>query len=119
MTPHLAETLKTLRTNQKKKAFKDGRPAPEWVFDNGKGEMLNREVFKKALNKCLEKAGLRKIRVHDLRHTYATIRLLRGHNVGDVSYQLGHSSIKITFDIYGHWIPGKFKSEVDELSRII
>jgi integrase len=37
--------------------------------------------------------------------------------VGDVSYQLGHSSIKITFDIYGHWIPGKFKSEVDELDN--
>ena len=35
--------------------------------------------------------------------------------MGDVSYQLGHSSIKITYDIYGHWIPGHFKSEVDEL----
>ena len=40
---------------------------------------------------------------------------MRGHNVGDVSYQLGHSSIKITYDIYAHWMPGKFKSEVDEL----
>jgi integrase len=50
-----------------------------------------------------------------LRHTYATIRLLKGHNIGDVSYQLGHASIAITYDVYGHWIPGKFKSEVDEL----
>ena len=33
--------------------------------------------------------------------------------MGDVSYQLGHSSIKITYDVYGHWIPGKFKSEVE------
>jgi len=32
-----------------------------------------------------------------------------------VSYQLGHSSISITYDIYGHWIPGKFKDQVDEL----
>ncbi|MCG6971976.1 MAG: hypothetical protein LJE66_02400 [Desulfobacterales bacterium] len=31
--------------------------------------------------------------MHDLRHTYATTRLLSGHNIGDVSYQLGHSSI--------------------------
>jgi integrase len=58
-----------------------------------------------------------KICVHDLRHTYATKRLLRGHNAGDVGYQLGYSSIKITFDIYGHWIPEKFKSEVDELDN--
>jgi integrase len=35
--------------------------------------------------------------------------------VGDVSYQLGHSSIQMTYDIYGHWIPSQFKSEVDEL----
>lgn len=77
--------------------------------------MLNREAFKKALNKCLEQANLRHIRVHDLRHTYATVRLLRGHNVGDVSHQLGHSSIKITYDVYGHWIPGSFKSEVEDL----
>jgi integrase len=117
MTPHLSDRLRVLRTRQKKKALKHGRSPSEWVFDNGKGEMLNREVFKKALNKCLELAELRRIRVHDLRHTYATIRLLRGHNVGDVSYQLGHSSIKITYDTYGHWIPGKFKSEVDELDN--
>jgi integrase len=115
MTTHLADTLRALRLNQKKKAFKDGRSASEWVFDNGRGEMLNRDAFKVALNKCLELAGLRHIRVHDLRHTYATTRLLRGHNVGDVSYQLGHSSIKITYDVYGHWIPGKFKCEVEEL----
>ena len=77
--------------------------------------MLNRESFRHALNRCLERAGLRRIRVHDLRHSHASIRLNRGHNVGDVSQQLGHSSIKITFDVYGHLIPGKFKSEVDDL----
>lgn len=48
-------------------------------------------------------------------HSYETITLLKGHNIGDVSYQLGHSSISITYDVYGHWVPGKFKSEVDEL----
>jgi integrase len=42
---------------------------------------------------------------------------MRGHNVGDVSYQLGHSSIKMTYDVYAHWIPGQFKSEVDELDQ--
>ena len=118
MTPQLAETLKTSRLSQKKKALKEGRAVSEWVFDNGKGQMLNREIFTRAVKKCLDLSKLREIRVHDLRHTYATIRLLRGHNVGDVSYQLGHSSIKITYDTYCHWIPGKFKSEVDELDTL-
>ena len=80
--------------------------------------MLRYMAFKKALMACLKLAGLRKIRIHDLRHTYATIRLISGHNIGDVSYQLGHSSIKITYDTYGHWLPGEFKSEVDELGNL-
>ena len=67
------------------------------------------------LMKILEVAGLQKMRAHDLRHSYATIRLSKGHNIGDVSYQMGHSSIKITFDTYTHWIPGKFQSQVDDL----
>jgi integrase len=117
VSPHLADTLKDLRLIQKKKALKNGRPIPEWVFANEKDDIFCRQIFTNVLQKCLELAGLRRIRVHDLRHTYATIRLLRGHNVGDVSYQLGHSSIKITYDTYGHWIPGKFKSEVDELDN--
>jgi hypothetical protein len=41
--------------------------------------------------------------------------LNRGHNVGDASKQLGNSSIKITFDVYRHLTPGKFKNEVDVL----
>ena len=76
------------------------------------------KTFRKGLTASLKLAKLRKIRIHDLRHTYATIRLLSGHNIGDVSYQLGHSSIKITYDTYGHWLPGKFKSEVDELDNL-
>ncbi len=38
--------------------------------------------------------------------------------MGDVSYQLGHSSIKMTYDVYAHWIPGQFKSEIDELDQV-
>jgi integrase len=115
MSPLLAETLKDLKTTQKKRALKQGRSVADWVFANAKGKMLCRDGFRRGLDKCLENIGRRGLRVHDLRHSYATIRLMRGHNVGDVSRQLGHSSISITYDIYGHWVPGTFKSEVDEL----
>jgi integrase len=118
MTPHLTETLKELRTKKKKLVLKNGWPVPEWVFANKKGHILSRAAFENALNLCLKEAKLRVIRIHDLRHTYATIRLMRGHNVGDVSYQLGHSSIKVTDDVYAHWIPGQFKSEIDELDQV-
>ena len=118
MTPLLAKTLKQLNTEQKMAALKRGQPVPEWVFANKRGEIFIRVPFENALNQCLKAAKLRRIRIHDLRHTYATTRLLRSHNVGDVSYQLGHSSIKMTFDVYTHWIPGKFKNEVDDLDNL-
>jgi hypothetical protein len=38
--------------------------------------------------------------------------------IGDGSYQLGHSSISITYDRYGDQMPGKLKSEVDELDAV-
>ena len=117
MTPVLAEVLKGLQTEQKKWALKTASPVPEFVFITNKGKLELAENFRYGLEKCLKNAGLKRIRIHDLRHSYATIRLLRGHNIGDISYQLGHSSIKITYDTYGHWIPGKFKFEVDELDR--
>ena len=113
ISTQLAEVLRELKLTQWKKYA--GRDVPKWVFAGPRGNVLGLQVFRNALNQCLEAVGLRHIRIHDLRHTYATIRLLRGHNIGDVSYQLGHSEISTTYDVYTHWIPGKFKSEVDEL----
>ena len=118
MTPMLSEVLQDLRTTQKKWALKTGSSVPEFVFITQKGKLELAENFRYGLERSLENAALRRVRIHDLRHTYASIRLLRGHNIGDVSYQLGHSSIKITYDTYGHWLPGKFKSEVDELDQV-
>lgn len=118
MTPQLASTLQDQKVKQELNAMVAGSPMPEWTFANKKGNIFGRVAFENALHRCLTATGLHRIRIHDLRHTYATIRLLRGHNVGDVSYQLGHSSIQMTYDIYGHWIPGHFKSEVDELDHM-
>jgi len=115
MTPHLTETLKQFKTEQKRLALKCGRPFSEFVFAGKQGKILSYISFQDALRSCLKAAGLRHIRIHDLRHSYATIRLMRGHTVGDVSNQLGHSSITMTYDVYTHWIPNQFKSEVDEL----
>ncbi|NVL91476.1 MAG: hypothetical protein HWN71_00355 [Desulfobacterales bacterium] len=58
------------------------------------------------------------MRIHDLRHTYATLRIAKGDNLPDVPKQLGHHSVKLTLDVYSHWIPGKKKAEVDALDDI-
>ncbi len=115
MSLKLAEVLKALHLARKKQAFKEGREISELVFISRRGNLICDQTVRRGLWKCLENVGLHKIRIHDLRHSYATIRLMKGHNILDVSYQLGHSNIKITQDVYCHWIPGKFKNEVDEL----
>ena len=69
-----------------------------------------RRVFSKAL----KKAGIRRIRIHDLRHTYATLRLSKGDNIVDVANQLGDDVVTV-LEVYAHWMPGKKKDEVDAL----
>ena len=52
------------------------------------------------------KAGLPGIRLHDLRHTHATLLMKQGVNPKIVQERLGHSSIAVTMDIYSHVVPG-------------
>ena len=117
MSTQLSNVLKSYLIQRKEDTLKRGwGEPPEWLFYNRKGKIIDPDnIRKQVFYRCLEKAGLRRIRLHDLRHTYATLRITAGHNIADVSKQLGHHSIKITIDTYYHWIPGSNRSEVDEL----
>ena len=70
---------------------------------------------KRVFNKALEKAGMRLIRIHDLRHTFASLLIQNGESLAYVKDQLGHHSIQITVDIYGHLVPGANRQAVDRL----
>jgi integrase len=134
MSNGLAAVLENYLTQRKREALEKGwGDPPEWLFyQDGKhtSEQIGDKTIKKiergklidinnlrnrVFYKALEKAKLRRVRIHDLRHTYATLRISKGDNIVDVSKQLGHSSVKITLDTYTHWMPGGKKSEVDEL----
>lgn len=120
MSLHLTETLMAYRTECKKRGLALGLgDAPEYVFTNEKGKFIDLSNWRRRFfNKALEKAGLRRIRVHDLRHTYATLRIAKGDNIADVSYSMGHHSVKFTLDTYFKYLPGKKKREVDELDKL-
>jgi Phage integrase family len=54
--------------------------------------------------KCLQRSGLRRIRFHDLRHTFASLLIQNGEPLAYVKDQLD-ASIKMTVDVYGHLVP--------------
>ncbi len=86
---------------------------PEWVFCNDQGSFLAMaNVKQRYFKRVLRKAGLRDIRFHDLRHTFASQLLCNGANILYVSQQLGHANPQITMRIYSHWIPNDNQREV-------
>lgn len=76
---------------------------------------ISHHEFKGLLNK----AGLPRIRFHDLRHTCATLLLLKGINVKAVSARLGHSSVVITLDCYSHVLPAMDDQVVDVMRDLL
>ena len=69
---------------------------------------------------CLLKvAGLAKRNLHYLRHTFASLLIEQGESLAYVKDQMGHSSIEITVDIYGHLVPGGNRQAVDRLDDAI
>jgi len=89
------------------------------VFPNKNGGYLDsRNVLQRFFHKCLNDAGLKKIRWHDLRHTH--ISLLINQNVAPqvIQKQAGHSTIKTTMDVYGHLLPSVYNSSVDAIDNI-
>src|SRR5213078_929233 len=67
--------------------------------------------------RVLGKAGLRRVRIHDLRHSFASRLIANGESLAYVRDQMGHSSIQVTVDIYGHLVPGSNKQAVDRLDE--
>ena len=60
-----------------------------------------------------------RIRVHDLRHTYATLALAAGVHPKIVSERLGHSSVAFTLDVYSHVIPVLEEEAASRVARLI
>ncbi len=58
-----------------------------------------------AFKRIIRKAALKQMRVHDLRHTHATLMLKAGVHPKIVSERLGHANISITLDTYSHVLP--------------
>jgi len=118
----LMAQLQERRSVAQAEAAVAGRALAPWIFPSAAvpARPLNASWFwRHVWSPLLEKAAVREIRIHDARHTYASLMLRRGVPIAYVSRQLGHSSIQITVDLYGHFVPGGDQHHAEGLAAAI
>ncbi len=90
-----------------------------FVFTTSEGKPLDpnnmrRQIFYRAL----DLAELRRVRFHDLRHTFTSLLIQQGESLAYIKDQMGHYSIQMTIDTYGHLVPGTNRQAVDRLDDV-
>lgn len=91
-----------------------------FIFVDEAGSPLKRDVLRRVFKEALATAGLPKnIRLHDLRHTSATLLLKAGENIKVVSERLGHANVSITLEIYAHVLPGMQRDAANRMEELL
>ena len=117
MSLQLRATLRLWRRQQRAAWLKRGRPLPLLVFPSDAETALDDSNIRKAMLAIVRKAEVRRHRsiVHVLRHTFGSLLIQQGESLTYVKEQMGHASIQLTVDIYGHLVPGGNRGAVDRL----
>jgi integrase len=90
------------------------------VCPNAKGQpMQSSDLLRTGLHPALRRAGIRQVRFHDLRHSFASNLLAGGVDVVTVSKALGHANVHITLLTYAHAIPKERQRAGDALARLL
>jgi integrase len=90
------------------------------VFCSADGSPIDPDNFAhRDWARALRRAELRRIRFHDLRHTYTSLLIAEGAHPKYIQAQLGHASIQTTLDRYGHLMPDAHAAEARKLDRLV
>ncbi len=106
-----ATTLEVLRQHRQRQrveaaSWGEGYVDSELVFRRENGDLINPDSFSQTFQRLLRRSGVRRIKLHGLRHTHATLLLKAGVPVKVVSERLGHSDPAFTLRIYQHVLSG-------------
>jgi integrase len=121
MTPKLALFLRDYRTERESLYRQSGKELTldSLVFGSPEGESLDPSVLSHDFHRIVKRAGLEHVRFHDLRHTFASLMLLRGAKPKVISEALGHSSVAFTMDTYSHIIEGMQEDAMALLDEVL
>ena len=98
--------------------LKVGKPGSAFLFPGSCSGFIDPDVFDSEVWKPIaNKAGMSGTRFHDLRHFFASQLIANGETAAYVRDQMGHSSIHVTFDTYGHLFPGRGKEASERFEK--
>ena len=89
------------------------------VFTNAHGGPIDPNNVDRDYERLVKKAGVKRIRIHDLRHSYATLALSTGEHVKVVSETLGHEDVATTLRTYAHVLPEQRRALADKMEALL
>lgn len=119
---HTVNTLREQRARQREERLVAG---PAWdatsdlVFRDEIGRPTHPDWFSREFARVVSASGAPPIRLHDLRHTFATLALKAGVHPKVVSERLGHATVGITLDLYSHVTPAIARDAADVVAKWI
>jgi integrase len=119
-----AETVAQLRRRRQRQAEERAEWGADYqdrdlVVAKENGEPIHPHTFSQSFERLIAKAGLRTIRLHDLRHTRATLALKAGIPVKVISERLGHESPAFTLKQYAYVLPGMQAEAAAQVAAMI
>jgi integrase len=116
-------TVAALREHRKRQAAERLLMGAGWtdtdlVFCHPDGTMVHPERFSRGFSEAVCRIGLPRIRLHDLRHGWATLALQAGIHPKVVQERLGHANIGITLDTYSHVVAGLHEDAAEQVAAL-
>jgi integrase len=90
--------------------------ASPYLFCNEKGQKFTRHQVSMSFKRACERAGVKNLRLHDLRHDFATLMLRKRRNLVEVQHALGHKDPRMTLR-YAHLIPDDLKEAFEAIDN--
>ena len=121
ITHEVVDLLREIRGSQLVSQVELGTAWQEsgFVFTKPDGRCADPEDVTRAFKAIMRSIGTPDVRLHDLRHTHASLMLAANVHPKVVSERLGHASVTITMDIYSHVLPGIQRDAADKFSRLL
>ena len=117
--------FEALKSVQKKQLEQQLRCGDGWqnedgfVFTKEDGTHLSHKGIYQAFKRVAKQIGVPEARVHDLRHTYATLSLQNGVDPKTISQMLGHATVKFTLDVYTHLTNSSARNAAEKMQNYI